>query len=425
MLAQPSLRAALSRSDAQPGREQQVVQLFQRMALVALHAREQEVRLGARGVAQALVDRRLPDAPEGVRVGAALAGFGGDELARLDPRCRLGLRQQGHCVEPGDRLRQQVLAPAGFAGQRFQRRFVARRACGVAAFGDVDAGTERLRLRCRQVRQQGARRGELLAEQQGLGQAVVQGLGHRRGRCAHSVEQPVEQGRFVGLRVAAEVGQQVAGQPHRIGWVQAGQQLAVERCEQRLAQRRLAEDAGADEAAEAVERGGAAPAMHHHAHRARISGAVENRNVVAAVELVLLAPGAPPEFAAGLVEHDGAKALPAGVALGCPAATLVVHGMALPRQFAERQTHVVGVKGAAARGAQAGQRDQVDQLGDGQRRLCEGQCVEHRGVVGQQGRQGGGLGHRDRQCRHRPRHDPRLADAARIGRQSRPRRATP
>ena len=39
----------------------------------------------AERVAQALVDRFLPDAPEAERIGIALAGFAGGELARLGP----------------------------------------------------------------------------------------------------------------------------------------------------------------------------------------------------------------------------------------------------------------------------------------------------------------------------------------------------
>ena len=402
MLAQSVLRAARCNLDAQPRGEQQVVQLLERVAAVVRAACQLEMLGVDRRVAQALVDRRLPQAPEGERLRVALAGFGGGELARLDPRRRFGLRQQRHRVEPGERRRQQLLALAGGGRQRLERGFEARTALGEAALGDVDARADGLRFRRGQARKQLACASELFARQQRSGKPVVQMLGHRLGRAAGLREQPVDQAGDVGAGIVAHRGEQAGGQGAYIRSVEAAEQLDVEGVEQGRAQGRCGIRARPDQRGQVIEGLGAAPAVDDDAHRPRAGGAVEHLQAPGVLETVVLAPGAPPELAAAVVVHEGAKALPAGVARSAPAPTLVARSQAEIGQLVEQAAHLGVVKGAAAHSAQTGRADQIDQLVGGERRLRKRQGVEdpravrvvRRRCVGQERRLVGGHLHR-------------------------------
>ena len=174
---------------------------------------EMPVRLGR--IAQPLIDGIDPHTPEAEGVGrVALAGFGGDELARLGPGRGRGQRQQRHHVDPGDGRRRQVLAPAQF-GRRSASRPPRTRAAPASHWpsaiasaaqlqpgpADVDAGAQR------------SHAGQVAAKQQRLGQAAAQRGGDTRLSVLGGMrQQPVFQRPDRRLGKAAERQQHLLGQ---------------------------------------------------------------------------------------------------------------------------------------------------------------------------------------------------------------------
>ena len=175
--------AGLAHLDAQPGRQQQVVQVLQRLHARQLvpHQPEMAMRLGR--IAQPLVDGVDPHAPEAEGVGGiALAGFGGGELARLAPGGRRGLRQQRHHVDPADGRRGQVLAPPDLRADDLPGRLETAGALLPVAFDHGEHRTHQLGIAAVEIGTQRPGARQVAAVQQRLGQAQPRGRRHH-GRC--------------------------------------------------------------------------------------------------------------------------------------------------------------------------------------------------------------------------------------------------
>ena len=378
------------------------------------HRCEDKALGAAGGIAQPLVDRLLPQAPEGVRVGVALAGLAGAELARLGPRRRLGLGDQRQRVEPGRGFGKQLLAFAGLADGLFPGQLEGRGAAGVTAFGNVGRGAQGLGLGVVQAQQHPTGLAGLAGQQQPLGQAqagaVVQHawVGLRLGL------QPQPQGLRQRLAVATQLVQQAQQQAVTQLGVDALPEVHIEGLQQCGAQQRgvLGRHAAAQQA-QPFECRWRAAGKHHHPQRADHRFLAEQLQVPAVVEAVQPAPAGPPAGAGLGLAHQCGKTCPAGLGLGPPLALgggLHCAGLVqLLQPLAQLGTMELG----AARRAVVGQ--QFGQPGDVDRRLHEGEAVEdglavHLVRVGRgggqqrhgrwQGDQGRGSGGRPGQRRH-------------------------
>ena len=378
---QRSVRLERRHVDAQPGRQQQVMQRLQRLQARGLGPPELKVRRRLRCVAQALVDGVDPDPPETEPIG--LARFAGRELARLAPggRCRLG--QQRHQVEPDDRWRGQVLAPADFGSGQFPGRFELACAGFPLAIGDRQRGLHQLDAAAAQRGAERARAGQVGAKQQGLGEAAAQGRGHA-GRCARPARQQPVFERLAGrFRKAAEQHQHAFCQLGLQGRFEPVEQGFVEGLEHGAAQRagpQMGEAVG--QVAQALQRADGAPAEDHQPQRGGELFFLLEAERICLVEVDELAPGIEPRGGARRVQHQRPKARRCVGRGRAHPALRVARGVAGSEQPVDDAAHLDRVEAAAALGAQAGRRHHVGDPRHTRWRLQHAQRVVHLGIVG-------------------------------------------
>ena len=399
----------LRRGVAQPGRQQQVVELLQPVQARALQRHEDEHFGVARRVAQPLVDGLLPEAPEGVGIGIALAGLTGGKFAGFRPQRRVGLGDQCQRVKPGRGLGKQLLALADQRGPLFQRQLKGQGAGAVPAFGDVGRRAQRLGHRIVQPQQHAARLVALAGQHQPLGQEqprhILQSLGPGLGL----LQQPVPQRPGVHLAIAAQAADQAHQQPVAQIGLDALPQRPIERPQKGHGQQaRLRGRRNSAQLAQPVKKRQRAAGMHDHAQRAdqRVLGV--QLQVPGVVKAHQPAPGRPPQCPLRRVAHQHRKARPGQRRVHPPRALAAGDGQPGLVQLGQQLAQRSGVEAAAA--CRAVRDQQLSKPADGGRRLHKAQPIEHGLQIGRQladevgGRGHGGRGVRQRvgsQCKSR------------------------
>ncbi len=337
-------------------------------------------RLGR--VAESLVDRRQPYAPEAIGVGLALAGLRRGKLSRLAPGGGCALRQQRHQVKPGQRRRGQVLASAQFGRGQLQRRLEPYRSGLPLPLGDGQRG---LNHRCPANVDAAAQRlcaSRVAAKQQRLGQAATQRGWQCRAYLVRLCKQPIFQCLCRRFGKAAEHAQHLFGQRRAQRGLQPREELGVEGLQHGTAQRAAPQMREAvDQLGQAIQMFERAAAVDHQPHRRRKLLFLLKAERIAVLELHQLAPGIEPGLGAKrVVQHLGKTRRPVR-RCGAHAPLRVARRMAAGEQTFEHTLDFGRVKGRAAWSADACRGHHLGQSHQAGRRLQRTQRVVNQGVV--------------------------------------------
>ena len=343
------------RLDPEPGSQQQVVQLLQRLQPGVFEPFQAEVLVGLRAIAQALVDGRLPDAPQAEQVGVALARFGGGKLACPAPRGRRRLRQQRQQVQPAQRRRHQVLAPAQFAGRVFQARLELRRAALPMALCDFQRRQHQLDPRALEPRAQHPRARDITAKQQRLGEPATQVRGNTLRRVGMACQQPVFQRPQGAFGKTAELVQQPLRQLGLQRGFETAEQIAMKGLEHGRTQGRPPQvRTGVGQRAQSLQVLRRPAAVDQQAHRRGELFVLQETQRVDLLEPVQQAPGREPCLRLLRHRHHLAKTRLGVRRGGADAALRVARGEMRRQQPVQQLAHDGRIEGAAALGAQSG-----------------------------------------------------------------------